>query len=84
MTTTGVHVPVLHNVGSLPAPVAEVEKILHTTSWDDQRSQASALFDFLDGTAPVILGLNEVNQVHVALVNVSKTHIVKVVHCVGV
>ena len=39
VTTAGVKVPVLHIVGSLPAPVAEVAKILHTTSWDDQRSQ---------------------------------------------
>ena len=84
VTTEGLHVTVLHIVESLPDPVAEVEKILHTTSWDDQRSQSSAFFDFIDVTAPEILRLNEGNQVHVALVNVPKTHLVKVVHCVGV
>ena len=68
----------------VPAPVAEVAKILHTTSWDHQRRQASAFLDFLDGTAPEIFRLNEGNQVHVALLNVPKTHIVKVVLCVGV
>ena len=71
-------------MGSLPAPVPKVAKLLHTTSWDDQRSQAPAFFDFFDGTAPAILRLNEGNQVHVDLVNVPKTHLVKVVHCVGV
>ena len=84
MTTSGVHVPVMHIVISLPAPVAEVEKVLHTTSRDDQRSQASEFFDFLDRTAPAILRLNEGNQVHVDLVNVPKTHLVKVMHCVDV
>ena len=73
MTKVGAHMHVLHIVGSLPAPVAEVEKILHTTSWEYQRSQVSELFDFLDGTAPAILRLNEGNQVHLALVNVPKT-----------
>ena len=80
----GVHVPVLHIFGSLPDPVAEVAKLLHTTSWYYQRSQASEFLDFLDGIAPEMLRLNEGNQVHVALVNVPKTHAVKVVHCVGV
>ena len=84
MTTEGVNVTVLHIVRSLPAPVAEVEKVLHTTSWDDQRSQASVFFDFLDRTAPAILRINEGNQVHVDLVNMPKTHLVKLLHCVGV
>ena len=84
VTTSGVHVPVLNIVRSLPAPMTEVAKVLHTTSRDDQRSQASEFFDFLDRTAPAILRLNEGNQVHVDLVNVSKIHLVKVVHCVGV
>ena len=84
VTTAWVHMPVLHIVGSLPAPVPEVAKVLHTTSWDDQRSQASEFFDFLDGTAPAILRINERNQVHVDLVNVPKTHLLKVVQCVGV
>ena len=61
-----------------------MEKILHTTSWDDQRSQSSAFFDFIDGIDPEILRLNEGNQVHVAVVNVPNTHLGKVVHCVGV
>ena len=74
VTTAGVHMPVIHIVGSLPVPVDEVEKILHTTSWDDQRNQASAFFDFLDRTAPVILRLNEGNQVRAALLNVPNTH----------
>ena len=65
--------PVLRIVGSLPAPMDKVEKILHTTLWDDQRNQASAFFGFLDGAAPEILRLNEGNQVHVDLVNVSKS-----------
>ena len=38
----------------------------------------------MDGTSPALLRLNEVNQVNVALVNVPKTHLVKVVHSVGV
>ena len=79
----GVHVPVLHIVGSLPDPLAEVAKLLHTTSWYYQRSQASEFLDFLDVIAPEMLRLKEGNQVHVALVNVPKTHAVKVVHCVG-
>ena len=78
------HVPVLHIVGSLPSPVADVAQILHKTTLVYQRSQASAFFDFMDGTSPALLRLNEVNQVNVALVNVPKTHLVKVVHCVGV
>ena len=84
VTTAGVNMPVLRIVGSLPDPVAEVAKILHTTSWDDQTSHASLFLNFLDRTAPAILRLNEGNQVHVALVNVTKTHPVKLVHCVDV
>ena len=61
-----------------------MEKNLLKTSLEDQSSQVSAFFDFLDGTTLVILRINEGNQVHVAPVNVPKTHLVKVVHCVGV
>ena len=83
MTTDVAHVPVLHIVGSLPATVADVAQILHKTPLAEQRSQASAFFDFLDRTSPDLLRLNEGNQVNVALVNVPKTHLLKVVHCVG-
>ena len=84
VTTAVAHVPVLHIVGSLPSPVADVAQILHKTPLAEQRSQASAFFDFMDGTSPALLRLNEGNQVNVALVNVPKTHLVKVVHSVGV
>ena len=83
VTMEGVHVPVLHIVVSLPARMAEVAKILHIISWDDQNSQSSVFFNFLDRTSPAILRLNEVNQVHVDLVDVQKTHRVKLVHSVG-
>ena len=82
--TAVVHVPVLYIIGSLPSPVANVAQILHKTPLAEQRSQASPFFEFLDGTSPDLLRLNEGNQVNVALVNVPKTHLVKVVYCVGV
>ena len=84
VTTAVAHVPVLHIVGSLTSPVADVAQILHKTLLAEQRSQASAFFDFLNGTSPALLRLNEGNQVNLALVNVPKTHLVKVVHSVGV
>ena len=61
-----------------------MEKNLLKTSLEDQSSQVSAFFGFLDGTTLVILRINEGNQVHVAPVNVPKTHLVKVVHCASV
>ena len=61
-----------------------MKKILHTTSWDDKRSQSSAFLDFINRIALEILRLNEGNQVHKALVNMPKIYLVKGVHCVGV
>ena len=36
------HVPVLHIAGLFPDPEGEVEKVLHATSFEDQRKQAGA------------------------------------------
>ena len=58
VTNAVAHVPVLHIIGSLPAPVADVAQILHKTPLAEQMSQASAFFDSLDGTSPALLRLN--------------------------
>ena len=58
VTMAVAHVPVLHIVGSLPDPVADVAQILHKTPLAEQMSQASAFFDSLDGTSPALLRLN--------------------------
>ena len=58
------HVPVLHIAGLLPALKGEVSKVLHETSFKDQRKQAGACYDLLTGSDPSLLRLNDGNQVY--------------------
>lgn len=82
-TAATVHVPVLHTAASFPAPTAEVAKVLNGSSMEEQRTTANAFFDFLTEQAPSLLRLNEGDQIHVALLNIPKTQLVKVVYCTG-
>ena len=77
------HVPVLHVAAALPGPTGDVPKLLDTTSKEDQRKQADGLFDFLTSVDPALARLNEGNDIFVALVNVPKTSLVKVVYGLG-
>ena len=78
------HVPVLHVAGDLPAATADVAKIPHDTSLENQRKNALAFFTFLTSPTPSFIRLNEGNQFQVALVSVPRTKFVKVVYGVGV
>ena len=66
------HVPVLHIAGLFPDPEGEVEKVLHATSFEDQRKQAGACYDFLTGPDPSLLRLSDGHQVYTGLVGVPK------------
>ena len=79
----GAHVPVLHLVSSLPTAVGDVPKFLRNTSLENQRSQADELFTFLSAPAPALTRLNEGTTVYVAVVNVPKTSLVKIVYGMG-
>ena len=82
-TAATVNVPVLHIDALFPAPTAEVANILHGVSMESQLTTVNAFFYFLDGTLSSLLHLNEGNQVHMALLNIPKTQLVKVVFCTG-
>ena len=77
------HTPVFHTIDSLPAPLGNVPKVLHTAGYATLRSQAKDLFDFLWQTDPPLLKLNESTIPYVALVNIPRTCKVKVVFCPG-
>ena len=77
------HVPILHVAAALPGPTGDVPKLLDATSKDDQRKQADGLFAFLTSADPALARLNEGNDIFVALVNVPKTSLVKVVYGLG-
>ena len=78
-----VHVPVLHLATSLPAAVGDVPKVLQSISVADQRNQADEFFAFLSAPAPVLARLNKGSKAYVAVVNVPKTSLVKIVYGMG-
>ena len=84
-TTTAVaHVQFVHIAGLLPAPEGEVAKVLHATSFEYQRKQAGACYDFLTEPDPLLLQLNAGHHVYTGLVGVPKSNLFKFVYCAGV
>ena len=82
-TAAGAHVPVLHLASSLPAAVGDVPTFLQRTSLENQRYQADELFAFLSAPNPALTRLNEGTKIYVAVVNVPKTSLIKVVYGMG-
>ncbi len=80
----GAHVPILHLTTLLTAPTGDVSKLFQIVPVADQRKQAEEIFDFLEKPNPTLSRLNEGNTCYVALVNIPKTSLVKIVYGMGV
>ena len=82
-TATSTHVPVMHLATSLPAATGDVPQVINMTSPADQRDQADEIFAFLSTPNPVLSRLNEGHKIYVAVVNVPRSSLVKVVYGMG-
>ena len=79
----GAHVSILHLTVLLPAPTGDVSKVIQSVPVGDQRKQAEDFFAFLVAPNPTLSWLNEGTTCYVALVNVPKSSLVKVVYGIG-
>ena len=79
--SSGAHVPILHLATSIPAPTGKVPRVLHVVSMEDQRTQATGIFDFMVNAGPNDLPrLNKGSRCNVGLVNLPNNYLVKVVY----
>ena len=79
----GAHVPILHLNVLLLAPTGDVPKVLQGVTLEDQRSQATDIYEFLNTPSPSMPRLNEGAKCYVGLVNVLKTYLVNFIYCMG-
>ena len=84
MASATTHTPVLFTGEEFPPAEAAVAAEFDKNSKPRQREIASALYEFLTGSNPDLLRLNEGDQAYTALLSVAKTKYVKVVFCPGV
>ena len=83
LPVAGAHVPILNLTASLPTPMGDVPKVLQGVNLEDQCSQAMDVYKFLNTPSPSLPPLNEGAKCYVALVNVPKTSLVKLIYCMG-
>ena len=77
LTVAGSHVPILKLTVSLPAPTGEVPNFFRGVTLEDQRNQATEIYDFLNTPSPALARLDEGAKCYAALVNVLKKYLVK-------
>ena len=80
---SGAHVPILHLTVLLPSPTGDVSKVLQCVTLEDQCSQATDIYKFLNTSIPYLPRLNEGAKFYAALVNVPKTSLVKLIYYMG-
>ena len=77
----GAHVPILHLTASLLVPNGDVLKGIQGVTFEDQHNQAMDIYEFLNTPSLYLPRLNEGAKCYEALVNVTKTSLVKFIYC---
>ena len=75
--------PIMHLTELLLAPTGDIPKVLHGATLEDQHSQATDIYEFLNTPSPSLPPLNKGYKCYAASVNVAKKYLVKLIYCMG-